>query len=120
MSAVVKMRPISVPFSPQTPRRVFSEITRKYRRYIVLPKNDNETVDWFKSDIAREVEKNMTPAKALRHLREMCDLTLDEVGAKIDVSPQRVHDWESGDRSVSKEKAKGLAEIFKVSPALFI
>jgi DNA-binding transcriptional regulator YiaG len=101
---------------------VFSEITRKYRRYLIAPqaRDDSELVDWFTSDVARGIEKDMTPGKALRHLREMCDLTLEEVGENVGVSAQRVHDWESGERSISKNKAKGLSKLFNCGAEQFI
>ena len=61
-----------------------------------------------------------TPGVFLRLLREAHDLSQAALGKKIDVSAKRVSDFENGQRGISKEIAKQLAQIFNVSPARFI
>jgi transcriptional regulator with XRE-family HTH domain len=39
---------------------------------------------------------------------------LREVGELVGATPQHVHDWESGLRGIAKEKAKTLANFFKL------
>jgi transcriptional regulator with XRE-family HTH domain len=80
----------------------------------------DEFVDWFKTDLHKEISGRMTPGKNLRALREMAGWTLAETGAKIGVSAQRISDFESGQRAISKIVAKRLAPFFNVSPIQFI
>jgi len=118
MSAVVRTHPINIRLKPRTPARLIRSVKRQLADYII-DEND-EYVDWFETDLHKEIAARMTPAKSLRTLREMCGWTLAETGNKIGVSPYRVSDYETGYRAISKEMAKKLAEIFKTSPAIFI
>lgn len=114
MSAAVKTRPIRISFKARTPRRVIREVVGKYRQYIVSPPagSEEELEKWFETDVAQRTKENMTGGKTLRHLREMCDFTLEEVGKKVGVSAQRVADWEADRRGISKDKAKKLGALF--------
>jgi DNA-binding XRE family transcriptional regulator len=118
MPATAKTRPINIRFKPRTPFRVIHAIRNQFSNYIV--DDDDEYVDWFKTDLHKEISARMTPGKSLRTFREMCGWTLVETGKKIGVSPHRVSDFETGQRAISKEIAKRLARIFNVSPARFI
>jgi DNA-binding XRE family transcriptional regulator len=118
MLAAAKMRPINIRFKPRTPSRVIHAIKNQFSDYII--DDDEEYVDWFKTDLHKEISARMTPGKSLRTLREMCGWTLAETGKKIGVSPHRVSDFETGQRAISKDIAKRLAVIFNVSPARFI
>jgi DNA-binding XRE family transcriptional regulator len=118
MSVAVKTHPINIRFKSRTPLRVIHSVKKQFSNYII---NDNdETVDWFETDLHKEITKRSTPAKTLRTLREMTGWTLAETGKKIGVSPYRISDYESGQRQISKDVAKKLAELFKTSPAVFI
>jgi transcriptional regulator with XRE-family HTH domain len=46
--------------------------------------------------------------------------TLAKTGKKIGLSPYRVSDIETGQRTISKAMTKKLAELFGASPAVFI
>jgi DNA-binding XRE family transcriptional regulator len=117
MQAAVKTRRISISFKPRTPARVINSIKKQYADYI---DDDDELIDYFKTDLHKATATTMTPAKSLRALREMCGWTLAETGKKIGVSPYRVSDFETGQRTISKVMAKKLASVFKTSPAVFI
>jgi DNA-binding XRE family transcriptional regulator len=118
MPAAVKMHPINVRFKPRTPARVIRLVKKQFSSYIV--EGNDDYVDWFKTDLHKEISARMTPGKSLRTLREMCGLTLAETGKRIGVSPHRVSDFETGQREISKDIAKKLAKVFKVSPVQFI
>jgi DNA-binding XRE family transcriptional regulator len=118
MPVAVKMRPINIRFKPRTPARVIRSVKKQFSNYILA--ENEEYVDWFKTDLHKEISGRMTPGKILRTLREMCGWTLAETGKKIGVSPQRVSDFETGQREISKEIAKRLGSVFNVSPARFI
>ena len=117
MLEAVKTRRISIHFKPRTPARVISTIKKQFADYI---DDDDELIDYFKTDLHKEISASMTPGDKLRELRKACGWTLAVVGEKIGVTPYRVSDYESGQRSISKTIAKKLAELFGVSPAVFI
>ena len=119
MPVAEKTRPINLMFKSRTPQRIIHEIENRYSHYVVHP-DDEEYVEWEKSDLAKELDKEMTPGVFLRLLREAHDLSQAALGEKIDVSAKRVSDFENGQRGISKEIAKQLAQIFNVSPARFI
>ena len=117
MQAVAKTRPISIRFKTRTPVRIINSIKKQYAAYI---DDGDELVDYFETDLHKETAATMTPGKSLRTMREMCGWTLAETGKKIGVSPYRVSDYETGQRTVSKAMAKKLAGGFNTSPAVFI
>ena len=117
MQAAAKTRRISIRFKPRTPAHVINSIKRQYTACI---DDGDELVDYFKPDFHKETATTMTPAKSLRTLRDMCGWTLAETGKKIGVSPYRVSDFETGQRTISKGMAKKLAEVFNTSPAVFV
>jgi DNA-binding XRE family transcriptional regulator len=118
MSVAVRAHPINIRLKARTPARLIRSVKRQLADYIIDEKG--EYVDWFETDLHKEIAARMTPGKTLRTLREMCGWTLAETGNKIGVSPYRVSDFETGYRSISKEIAKKLAEVFNTSPAVFI
>jgi plasmid maintenance system antidote protein VapI len=93
-------------------------VLRELRPFILKP--DEELVDITKTDFYKKTKAAMTPGDYLRELREANGLTLHEVGERLSVSAQYVHDMQSGTRGVSKDTAKRLGELFGVSPAVFI
>jgi plasmid maintenance system antidote protein VapI len=119
MPVAAKTRPINLMFKPRTPQRIIHEIKSRYSHYVVRP-DAEEYVEWEKTDLAKELDKEMTPGVFLGLLREAHDLSQAALGEKINVSAKRVSDFENGQRGISKEIAKQLAHIFNVSPARFI
>jgi plasmid maintenance system antidote protein VapI len=119
MPVAVRTRPINLMFKPRTPQRIIHEIENRYSHYVVRP-SDEEYIEWDKTDLAKELDKEMTPGVFLRLLREAHDMSQAALGEKINVSAKRVSDYENGQRGISKEIAKELAHIFNVSPARFI
>jgi plasmid maintenance system antidote protein VapI len=93
-------------------------VRTRYDDYLV--EDGEELVDITETEWYRRTEASMKPGDYMRHLREAHDLTLREVGERLGVSIQYVHDMESGIRGVGKEKAKALGAMFNISPAVFI
>ena len=118
MSVVARTHHISIRFKSRTPARVIHSIKKQFSNYIL--DDDEEYVNWFETDLHKEIDARMTPDKSLRILREMCGWTLAETGKKIGVSLHRVSDYETGQRAISKEMARKFALIFKASPGIFI
>jgi len=94
---------------------VIAEVRERYAPYLV-----GEKVNYFESALHRETAAKMEPGDYLHELREGAGWTLRKVGEAVGVAEQRVHDWETGYRAISKDRAKRLGEVFGVSPAVFI
>ncbi|MBK9578237.1 MAG: helix-turn-helix transcriptional regulator [Fibrobacterota bacterium] len=63
----------------------------------------------------------MTPGSWLRELRDARGWTQQELGIRLGgISPRRISDWENNHRSISKEIAKRLTKIFRVSVEHFL
>lgn len=118
MSVAVKTRPISLRFKPRTPKRILRMVREQFSDYIL--DDAEESDDWFKSSLHKEIASRMSPGKYLRHLREAHGLTQNAVGEEVGVAANYVSDWENGHREISRFAARRLGEIFRVSPGLFI
>jgi DNA-binding XRE family transcriptional regulator len=118
MSVIVKTpRMLNIKFKRGTPARVLRDVYSRYERFI----DDSEVMaDYGKSEQHRKISSGMTPGEKLRELRIVTGMTLQAIGEKIGVTYQRVNEYESCRREISKDIAKKLAEIFNVSPAVFI
>jgi antitoxin component HigA of HigAB toxin-antitoxin module len=106
-------------FKKNTPENILTEISLRYADYIEQADDeqllDISTTEWFKN-----MEKRMTPKDYLRNLREAYGLTQKQLGEEIKSNAAHISDYETGQRSISKDVAKKLAKIFNVSPAVFI
>ena len=119
MSAATKTHPIKLTLRPGTPRRILQDLRRRYSRYLV--ERDDVAVDYFETDLHKKIEKTLTPALWLKHLREAHDLSQAELGEKLGgVKASRISDWENSQRAVSKASAKSLAKLFHVPVDRFI
>jgi len=118
MSEAVKTpRMLNVKFRRNTPVRVLRDIHSRYAEYI---DDDDVMVDYGKADLHKELSSSMTPGEKLRELRLATGMTLKAVGESIGVTYQRVNEYEGGRYGISKTIAKKLADVFGVSPAIFI
>ncbi len=79
-----------------------------------------ESLNYFETDFAKKMDKLSGPSDAIRIYRENRGLTQEELGKKIGVSKNYVSDWENGHRTVSKDKAKLLGQLFGISSEYFI
>jgi DNA-binding XRE family transcriptional regulator len=108
---------LNIKFKRSTPVKVLRDIYSRYTRYI----DDSEVmVDYGKSEQHKKIASTMTPGEKLRELRIVTGMTLQGIGDNIGVTYQRINEYESGRRAISKDNAKKLAAIFNVSPAVFI
>ena len=117
MSEAVKTRRISIHFKPRTPARVISTIKKQFADYV---DDGDELVDISTTEWYKKMEKDMTPGKMLKTLREVRELTQAKLGEMVGIPTARVSDLETGQRAISKVIAKKLGDLFEVSPAVFI
>ena len=118
MPVAVKTHPINIRFKPQTPIRIIHAVNKQFTDYII--DGEDETEDWFKSDLHEETASGMKPGDYLRNFREGHGLTQKELAERIAVRVNYLSDMETGQREISKTNAKKLAAIFNVNPGVFI
>jgi ribosome-binding protein aMBF1 (putative translation factor) len=118
MPVAAKTHPINLRFKPKTPARVIRSVKRQFSEYLL--DDEDEYVDWFKTDLHAEIAARMKPGDYLRNFREAHGLTQKELSAKLVVPGNYVSDMETGRRPISRMNAKKLAKIFKVNPGVFI
>lgn len=123
MSVVVKTRHIKrnylLSFKRNTPRRILADAIKRYAPYLNNNGN-NDSIPIADTDWYRRMSDSMTPAKYLKTYREIAGYSQARLGGLVGIPAGRISDFETGQRSISKNTAKKLAEVFKSSPAVFI
>jgi DNA-binding XRE family transcriptional regulator len=114
MLAVARTRPISLWLRPGTPKRVLREIKSRYKGFMLGERSDAE--NYFETDIYKDSAKRLTPDVRIKELRGIHNMTQAELAKVLGVAVQKVSDFETGQREVSKKIAKKLEKVFK-SPA---
>ena len=83
--------------------------------------DDEKYVDITETDWHKEMKAKRTPGKAIRVYRENFGYSQTKLGEMLGgLSRQNISGMENGQRGVSKEMAKKLSAIFKVSAERFI
>ena len=113
--------------SPRTKINIEGPISNKLLQVLkedfgskVIISDDDEYVlatetEWYKKTKAR-----MKPGDHMRAYRVSRGLMQSQLGEKLGISKQNVSDMECGRRSIGKEVAKKLAEIFNTSVEKFL
>jgi len=87
----------------------------------IINEENDRAVDVFETDWYKKIDENLTPGKTMKIYREIHKMTQEELGIKMGgISKQNISHMERGIRSISKNNAKLLAEIFDVSVDSFI
>jgi len=121
MLAVVKTPLINVRIEGEVPPRLLRVLKTEYGSELKLAdEEDNETVDFFKTDFYRETKKHITPGTYVKVYRENHEMTQEQLGAKVGVSKSFICDVEHNRRAISKEMAKKLSKLFKISASHLI
>lgn len=103
----------------------FLEMTRDFfgsdSVTVVADDPDDEIVRPETSKLYQGIEASITPGKAMRHYREIHNMTQEQLGKRLGgVARQEVSKMETGSREISKKTAKKLAKIFEVPVGRFI
>jgi antitoxin component HigA of HigAB toxin-antitoxin module len=114
-----RANPHLLSFKRTTPKRVLCEARERYARYLT-ESADEEYLPIAETAWYRRMSKEMTPAKSLKTYREIAGFSQAHIGDLVGVPASRISDYETGQRSISKEMAKKLSQIFKTSAADFI
>ena len=118
--AAAKARPIEFRVRANTPPKLLAEVRSRLSTWL-LPDDGDELVEWFSTDLHKAIDARMTPGSWLRQLREAHGLTQKGLGVHLgSVSPARISDWENNRREISKDAAKQLSVLFKISSDRFL
>lgn len=117
----IKSLPIKRLFRPDTPAIILERLDQDFGFWFVGKPDDDEFVDWFSTDLHKEIEARMTPGSWLRELRDEHGWTQQELGVRLGgISSSRISDWENNRRTISKEIAMQLTKLFRVSVERFL
>ena len=120
MLAVVKTPRIDIRIKGKMPQRLLRCLKTEFGNKLYIKEDEEEYVDFFKTDIYREIKKEMTPGTYVRIYRENNDLTQEELGKEVGVSKSFICDIEHNRRAISKKMAKKFSKLFKISVDRFI
>ena len=112
MLAVVKAPHIEIR-GETIPAEFLTIVKRFFNTPVEVVEDDDEAVDWFETDLHKEIVANRSPGLTMRAFRMRDQLTQQELADKLGVSRQTVCDMEKNRRPISAKTAKMLSEIFK-------
>jgi DNA-binding XRE family transcriptional regulator len=97
------------------PTKVVEYLKKEFGKYVEVLKEDEDMVNIFETDWYKKISSTTTPGEVLKIYRENAALTQEELGRKLGkFSRQKISDMEGGKRSISKEVAKKLCQLFQV------
>ncbi len=112
---------IEVILRADTPPNVLQELRNAFGIWIESIPTDSEFVELASTSEWRTFQVKQTPGSWVSGLRGAVGWTQRELGVKMGgVSPARISDWEHGRREISKDAAKKLAALLKVSADRFL
>ena len=126
MLAVVKKHHTDQPLFEirgDIPAKVVEYLKEEFGQYVEVwqADEDEDMVDIFETEWYKKTSAATTPGEVLRIYRENAELTQEELGRKLGkFTRQKISDMESGKRSISKEVAKKLSQLFQVPVERFI
>jgi DNA-binding XRE family transcriptional regulator len=120
MQVHVKTPHTEIDMKGEIPEQIISMLKKVYGKKVTFTNDDEyiniEDTEWYKTAKARS-----TPGKTMSIYRKMRNMTQAELGEKLGgISKQNISHMERGVKSISKNVAKQLAELFNVSVEKFI
>lgn len=86
-----------------------------------VPMEDEDMVNIFETDWYKKINSTTTPGEVLKIYRQNAELTQEELGRKLGkFSRQKISDLENGKRTIGKEVAKKLCQLFQVPVERFL
>ena len=119
MLAHVKTRRIEIKMEGDIPKKILSVLEELYGEKVIISDDgyvNIEDTDWYK-----KIKKEMSPGDYMKIYRQNRKMTQTELGKELGgISKQNISHMERGTQGISKNNAKKLAELFNVSPDVFI
>ena len=103
------------------PKKVIDYFAHEYGAQFEIIDSDEDFINIFNTDWFKNISKSTTPGDSLKIYRENMGFTQEELGSKLgNFTRQNISDMENGRRSISKEVAKKLSNIFDVPVERFL
>ncbi len=97
------------------PSRVLKYLEREFGQDVEVVEDDEELLNIFDTDWYKGISEATTPGDTLRIYRENFGLTQAQLGQKLGkFTRQKISDIEHNKRSISKDVAKKLSQLFEV------
>lgn len=124
MLAVVKKphtRTLLFEVKGDIPSHVLAYLEQAFGQDVEVIEDAEEPVNLFETDWYQDIRQQTTPGEIVRIYRENMSITQAELGRKLgNISRQKVSDIEHNRRSISKEMAKKLSQIFNAAVERFL
>lgn len=62
----------------------------------------------------------MSMGQKLKMLRELNELSQEQLGEKLNVTDKTISAWETGEREINLNNAKAICELFSISNSYFV
>jgi len=96
-------------------------LRKQYGGIEVIEEEDDELIEVTRSEWYRSIREQLTPGENMKLYRELHGLSQEDLGRRLGrFSRQNISNMENGHRSISKNAAKRLAELFEVSVEKFL
>jgi DNA-binding XRE family transcriptional regulator len=103
------------------PSEVIEYLEREFGQDVEVVKDDEELLNIFDTDWYKDISEATTPGDTLRIYRENFRLTQAELGQKLGkFTRQKISDMEHNTRTISKDVARKLSQLFDVPIDRFI
>lgn len=102
------------------PPDLLTFVKTQYKHVTVEYDDDDEYEEVTETDWFKNIQKNMTPQKTLKLLRNRDNLTQAELAEKLCINVQNVSGMERGARPISIAMAKKLGAVFNTSYKKFL
>ena len=97
------------------PPEVLEYLEREFGQDVEVVENDEELLNIFDTNWYKDISEATTPGDTLKIYRENFGLTQADLGQKLGkFSRQKISDMERNIRSISKDVAKKLSQLFDV------
>ena len=87
----------------------------KFKLIKVDELDDDERVEWCKTDLAKEIESKTTPAESLKLLRTTFGYTQQQLADKVGITKQQISAMERGREPIGRKMAHRLANALGTS-----
>ena len=102
------------------PQNVIDYLKSEFGQPNVTVESDDDLIDPFKTEWFKETMIHLTSGSNLRFYRKQNKMTQRDLADKLGTTKQAICAMEHDVRSISKKKAKALADLFGTSPARFL
>ncbi|MCD6273497.1 MAG: helix-turn-helix transcriptional regulator [Deltaproteobacteria bacterium] len=105
----------------EIPAQVLSFLEHAFGQDVEVIEDDETPVNLFETDWYQDIKHQVTLGEIVRMYRENLGMTQAELGQKLgNLTRQKISDMEHNRRSISKEVAKRLSQIFGVKAERFL